>query len=69
MQFLIFVRFLQSPAYLGHTFTMRNNWLVYADDEQKAMDRLESHLRSFLIDEPEVGDHMILEMFNNTIVV
>jgi len=66
--FLIHVRFLKSPAYLGYRFTSKNTWMVDATGEEEAMDKLEVHLRSFLIDEPEVGDHMMLDMSSVTIL-
>lgn len=65
--FLIRVRYLKLPAYLGSTFDQKREWLVYAETHKKAIDKLDKHLRSFLINEPKVGDHMIVDMSSVTI--
>lgn len=65
--FLIHVRYVTWPQYLGTHFADKTEWLVYALDHQNAMDKLDAHLRSFLIDESEVGE-MMLELSSVTIL-
>jgi hypothetical protein len=66
--FLIHVRYITCPAYIRYDLRDKTEWLVYADTESSAMDKLEKHLRSFIIDEPKVGDPMMLDMSSVTIL-
>lgn len=66
--FLIHVKYLVLPHYLNLSFADKREWLVYAPDHEAAMHKLDIHLRSFLIDEPEVGDSMMLDMSSVTIL-
>lgn len=66
--FLIHVGYITCPAYLHRELGGKTEWLVYADTESNAMDKLETHLRSFIIDEPKVGDPMMLDMSSVTIL-
>jgi hypothetical protein len=66
--FLIHVKYLVLPRYLNLNFADKREWLVYATNHEAAMHKLDIHLRSFLIDEPEVGDSMMLDMSSVTIL-
>jgi hypothetical protein len=66
--FLIHVKYLVLPHYLHLNFIDKREWLVYAPNHEAAMRKLDIHLRSFLIDEPEVGDPMMLDMSSVTIL-
>jgi len=66
--FLIHVRYIIYPQYLGTHFADKREWLVYATDHQRAMDKLDAHLRSFLTNPAAVGDSMMLDLTSVTIL-
>jgi len=51
--FLIHIRFITWPAYLGNDFDGKNHYLVYADDYMDAKKKLAKDLRSKVQDKDQ----------------
>lgn len=61
--YLIHIRFINWPTYISARFEEKREWLVYADNYDDAVLKLDAHIRQGLKDDT----HLLVEYVNVTL--